>query len=174
MKTILLISDTHGYLDAQIINLAQNCDEIWHAGDIGNEKTLYKLEKIKPLKAVYGNIDGADIRKTCKGFLLFNEQGLKIFIAHILGYPCNYNPYAKRMIQQEKPDIVITGHSHILKIIWDKQNNHLHLNPGAAGNHGFHKVKTALRIQLDSGKIKQIEVIELGNRTTIEEKSLFD
>ncbi len=165
MIRIGLISDTHGYLDPKVAEHFKNVDQIWHAGDIGTIDVCEELEKIAPLKAVYGNIDGGILRQSYPEHLKFSLQGLKIWITHIGGYPGRYNPKIREKVYALKPDLFICGHSHILKIQPDKKvPNLLHINPGAAGKHGFHKVKTLVRFGLDNGKIKDLEVIELGPR----------
>ncbi len=164
MRKILLLSDTHGHLDEKLFKYINTVDEIWHAGDIGAVEVCKKLEELKPLKAVHGNIDSNDVRITYPENQIFLCEGVKVFITHIGGYPNRYNAEAKKIIQQEKPKLFICGHSHILKIMFDKENNLLHLNPGAAGVHGFHVVKTVLRFCIDGSEIKDMEVIELGKR----------
>jgi hypothetical protein len=164
MRKILLISDTHGHLDEKLFKYVNTVDEIWHAGDIGTVEVCKKLEELKPVKAVYGNIDAHDVRITYPENNIFLCEGVKVFITHIGGYPNRYNAEAKKIIQQEKPKLFICGHSHILKIMFDKENDLLHLNPGAAGVHGFHQVKTVLRFCIDGSEIKDMEIIELGKR----------
>lgn len=162
MKKILLLSDTHGTLDQFILKHVQAADEIWHAGDIGGNQVLEKLEALgKPLRMVYGNIDGQDIRKVAPESIGFVMEGVRVIMTHIGGYPGKYPPATKAMLKKEKPDIFICGHSHILKVIYDKELKFLHLNPGAAGLEGFHQKRTMLRFTLDAGqKISDMEVIE--------------
>lgn len=167
MKKILLLSDTHNFLDPAIKKYAEACDEIWHAGDIGTIAVCDELKKIKPLRAVYGNIDGQDVRKEYPLNDVFLCEEVKVFITHIGGYPDRYNAEAKKIILQEKPALFICGHSHILKVIYDKKQNLLHINPGACGIHGFHQVKTMIRFAIDGPEIKNLEVIELGLRAAI-------
>lgn len=167
MKKILLISDTHSFLEPKLIKYIESVDEVWHAGDIGTIAVCREIEKIKPLKAVYGNIDGNDMRLSYPENLLFMCEGVKVFITHIGGYPSKYTARVKKIIQAEKPQLYICGHSHILKVMYDKQYQLLHLNPGAAGTHGFHQVKTALRFKIGEKEIKDMEIIELGKRTSI-------
>ncbi|HWB64446.1 MAG TPA: metallophosphoesterase family protein [Chitinophagales bacterium] len=168
MLKIGLLSDTHGYLDPKIYEVFKEVDEIWHAGDIGSFGLCEELQKFKPFYAVYGNIDGKDIRIEYPENLVMQREGLKILITHIGGYPGNYQPKARRKIEEEKPDIFICGHSHILKVMRDpKYNNMVVMNPGAAGVQGFHKVKTVLRFNLNQGKIENMEAIELGKRGEI-------
>jgi putative phosphoesterase len=163
-----LISDTHGYLDPKIYDYFNSCDEIWHAGDFGTIEVSDELEKFKPLKGVYGNIDGTELRKVHPLIQCFEIEGLKVLMTHIGGYPGKYYPKIKELFNTEKPDIFICGHSHILKIMRDKNyNNMLFINPGAAGKEGFHKIKTMVRFNLDKGKISDMEVIELGKRGEI-------
>ena len=157
-----LISDTHGHLDDQLIPLLEACDEIWHAGDIGDVALLDKLRGLKKtVRGVYGNIDGAKVRLDLPGELLWMCEKKKIFMTHIGGHPARYAPGIKQKLLDLKPDVFICGHSHILKVIYDKELNLLHLNPGACGKEGFHKVKTMLRFVVDGEKIKDMEVIEL-------------
>ncbi len=153
-----VLSDTHAVLHPQIFNFFKPCDEIWHAGDIGNVETLNKLEKFKPLRAVYGNIDGTDIRSKLEEHVLFEARGLHILMIHIGGYPPRYNPYSKELIEQYNPDIFVCGHSHILKVMYDKKHKLLHINPGAAGNYGFHKAITFLRFDIENKRPGNMEV----------------
>ena len=172
MKKILIISDTHSHLDPKLIKYIEDCDEVWHGGDIGNYDVCKQIEKtcseqsrtIKPLRAVWGNIDGTDLRKTYQEHLIFNCEQVKVYMTHIAGPVGKYNPKVREMILQEKPNLFICGHSHILKVIFDKTYNVLYLNPGSCGMHGFHKVKTAVRLEIDGTEMKKLEVIELGNR----------
>ncbi|MAC62743.1 MAG: YfcE family phosphodiesterase [Flavobacteriaceae bacterium] len=164
MKKILLLSDTHGHLDDKIIKYVNQADEVWHAGDIGKKEIINYLTELKPLKAVFGNIDDKKIRLITKEFLYFNYEKNKILITHIAGYPGKYNKNVNRLISIYEPNILVCGHSHILKVMYDKKNKHLHLNPGAAGISGFHNIRTMLRFKLDSDKIKELEIIELGKR----------
>lgn len=164
MKKILLLSDTHGHIDGRIKSYAKEADEIWHAGDIGTAEVSDELQKIKPLKAVFGNIDGGSIRKEFPLNARFMCEGVDVWITHIGGYPGRYSPAVKESIRKAPPDLFITGHSHILKVMQDKKLNLLHMNPGAAGKQGFHQVRTMLRFKIDGSKIKDLEVIELGKR----------
>lgn len=164
MKRILLLSDTHSYLDDRIIHHAKGADEIWHAGDIGDLRVTDDLKEIAPVRAVYGNIDDAKARLE---FPLHNEfeiEGLRVWITHIGGYPGRYAPGIAQQMPTKKPGLFISGHSHILKVKFDKQFNVLHMNPGAAGIHGFHKMRTMLRFTVANGKVDNLEVIELGQR----------
>ncbi len=168
MIKIGLISDTHGYLDERILHHLQDCDEIWHAGDIGNISVTDKLSKIKTLRAVYGNIDGDVIRLVHPLDQVFTCEGVKVYITHIGGYPDHYSAEARKKIQTFKPDLFICGHSHILRVMPDKKYNLLHMNPGAAGKHGFHKIRTLLKFEISGKKIENLKAIELGLRGEIE------
>ncbi|MEI8136678.1 MAG: metallophosphoesterase family protein [Bacteroidota bacterium] len=168
MKKILLISDTHSYLEPKLIKHIKEADEIWHAGDIGSIDLCLEIGKLKPFKAVYGNIDDKDIRITYPENLFFNCEDLPVYITHIGGYPGKYPAKIKEIIKENKPKLFICGHSHILKVIYDKDLEHLHINPGACGVQGFHKVKTAVRFEIEGSEIKNLAVIELGNRTSLE------
>ena len=156
-----LLSETHSIIDKRILKFFENCDEIWHAGDIGTIKTLESLEKFKKIRAVYGNIDNHQIRKEVNEFLLLKYEKLVILIIHIAGKPPKYNKITYNLIKKHKPNILICGHSHILKIHRDKENDILIINPGASGNVGFHKFKTAIRLNIINSNIKKLEIIEL-------------
>ena len=160
MKKILLLSDTHGYMGEDILKHIRSCDEVWHAGDIGDLTVTDAIKKLKPLRAVYGNIDGAEARSEFPLHQKFNIEGIKVWITHIGGYPNRYSKNVREAIKDECPDLFISGHSHILKVMQDRKLNLLHMNPGAIGKHGFHKVRTMLRFCIANGKIKQLEVIE--------------
>jgi uncharacterized protein len=164
MTRIGLISDTHGYMDDAILKQMESCDEIWHAGDFGNAKIAEQLNAVKPLKGVYGNIDGYDVRSQYPEKLVWNCEEVTVFMTHIGGYPKKYVPGIKQALIQNAAKLFICGHSHILKIIYDDQINCLHINPGAAGNQGWHKVRTIVRFTIDGKQIKDCEVIELGMR----------
>lgn len=164
MRKILLLSDTHSYIDQRILHYAALNDEIWHAGDIGNLSVADDLKAIKPLRAVYGNIDGTDVRSCFPFNLKFELDDVKVLMTHIAGYPQKYNAMVKEEIKEYKPQLVVCGHSHILKVMYDKQFNHLHMNPGAAGIYGFHKMRTMLQFELNQGQIENLNVIELGKR----------
>ena len=160
-----LLSDTHSYLDDQIIRLLSDRDEIWHAGDFGTLEVSDRLNEIAPLRGVYGNIDGADIRQVHPKVLRFDASGLDVMMTHIGGYPGKYHPDVRQSIKENPPQLYITGHSHILKIMTDKSlNNLLHINPGAAGKHGFHKIRTLVRFAIEEGQVRALQVIELGKR----------
>lgn len=167
LKKILLISDTHSYLDPKLIRHIQNADEVWHAGDIGVLGICTDIEKLKPLKAVFGNIDGPEIRAVYPENLVFDCGQVKVFITHIGGYPGKYPARIKALIREHRPKLFICGHSHILKVMFDKEHDLLHINPGACGVHGFHVVKTAVQFGIDGAEIKNLAVIELGKRTAL-------
>lgn len=164
MKRILLLSDTHSYMDDRILKYAEGADEIWHAGDFGNLQVIEALEQLKPLRGVYGNIDDAKIRTIFPEVSSFMCEEVKVLIIHIGGYPGKYSPLAKKEIETQKPQLFISGHSHILKAMNDSKNNLLHLNPGACGNQGWHKVRTMMRFTINGKDIQDLEVIELGPR----------
>ena len=164
MKRIGVISDTHGYFDERIAVHFKDCDEIWHAGDIGSLTVTDALREIAPLRAVYGNIDDASVRREFKANVRFNCEGKDVWITHIGGKPYVYNKVTRPIMQTNPPDIFVCGHSHILLVQYDKRVNCLCLNPGAAGIKGFHKVRTLLRFTLDAGDIRDMEVVELGPR----------
>lgn len=159
-----LISDTHGHLEASVADYFEHCDEIWHAGDIGEGRIIESLSEIAPVMAVYGNIDTPAFQKLYPEDILLEREGKRILMTHIGGKPPRYNPRVKRQIKELQPDIFICGHSHILRVIPDKMNNCLYINPGAAGKQGFHRVKTIIRFDINAGKIENMEVIELGKR----------
>ena len=160
MKKILLISDTHGYIDEKIIKYANQVDEIWHAGDIGDISVTDKLKTIKPLKAVYGNIDDQKIRSEFPLHNRFFCEKVDVWITHIGGYPKKYNPKIIDKLRSNPPDLFICGHSHILKVINDKELNLLHINPGAIGKHGLHSVRTMVQFEINGDKIENLSVIE--------------
>jgi hypothetical protein len=155
-----LLSDTHGSINPRILDFFAACDEIWHAGDIGNMEAAEKLSDFKPLKAVYGNIDGQEIRISYPKYQVFNCELVKVLMTHIGGYPGHYEKEAREFIVSEKPGIFISGHSHILKVMYDKKHELLHINPGAAGNSGFHHVITCIRFIIDGKDIRDLEVFE--------------
>lgn len=160
MKKILLLSDTHGYMGEDIIKHVKKADEVWHAGDIGNLSVTDAIKKIKPLRAVHGNIDSHEVRAEFEANNRFVCEGVDVWITHIGGYPNKYNHRIKDYITSNPPDIFICGHSHILKVMPDKKLNLLHMNPGAIGKHGFHNVRTMLRFEIAKKKIQNLEVIE--------------
>lgn len=172
LKKILLLSDTHGHLDRKIFKYIESVDEVWHAGDIGNTTVSDRILKLKSFKGVYGNIDGHELRNQFPENQIFSCQGVKVLMTHIGGYPGRYNARIKKLIHKEKPQLFVCGHSHILKVMQDHKNNLLHMNPGACGIQGFHKIKTLLRFQINQGKIENLEVIELGKRGSISANDL--
>ena len=161
MKKIGLMSDTHSYLHPQVFKYFEEVDEIWHAGDIGNVDLADKLEAFKPFRAVSGNIDGADIRIRYPEILRFSLEGVEVLMTHIGGYPGKYAPGIREQLKRQPPQLFICGHSHILKVMPDTALHLLHMNPGACGQQGWHKVKTLLRFRLEAGNIQQLEVVEL-------------
>ena len=161
LKKILLLSDTHGYIDEKIISHTNYVDEVWHAGDIGDTRVIDSIKLLKPIKAVYGNIDSNEIRMRTEKNLIFESEGIRVVMTQIAGYPGRYNRNAIDLIQKYNPNLFICGHSHILKVIQDKKYNHLHFNPGAAGVYGFHKRRTMLKFSLQKGNVKNLFVIEL-------------
>ncbi len=162
MRKIGLLSDTHGHLDEKIMHFFQDCDEIWHAGDIGDIGVADKISNIKILKAVYGNIDDQDVRIVYPKIQSFTCENVKVLMTHIGGYPGKYEKSIKVLIQNLKPDLFISGHSHILKVIYDDKNELLHINPGAAGKTGLHKLRTAVRFVINRGEIQDLEVLEMS------------
>jgi len=160
-----LISDTHGFLDPKVGEYLGCSDEIWHAGDIGNLMVAEELNQLKPIQAVYGNIDGPDIRGQFGEYLILEREGFKILLTHIAGTPSRYNSRARELIALHKPEILVCGHSHILKIMADPKADILYINPGSAGRQGFHRVRTLVRFDLADHKISQMQVIELGKRS---------
>ncbi len=167
MKKILLISDTHGFLDQKILNHIKQADEIWHAGDWGTIAVSDYIKKLKPVRGVWGNIDGQELRTEHPLHNRFICEGLDVWITHIGGYPNKYSPAIKEDIKINSPQLFISGHSHILKVVRDTKLNLLHINPGAVGIHGFHKVRTMVRFTINAGKIANVEAIELGMRADI-------
>lgn len=164
LTQIGLISDTHGFLDETVFDHFKNCDEIWHAGDFGNEDIAKRLQEWKELKGVYGNIDDNKIRTVYPEQLVFYCEDVKVMMRHIGGAPPKYNPETRKELQLHQPNLFISGHSHILKVMYDDKINCLHMNPGAAGKQGWHKVRTLIRFVIDGSDMKNCEIIELGNR----------
>jgi hypothetical protein len=164
MTKILLLSDTHSFIDDQILKYIHQADEVWHAGDIGDLKVTDSIKKLKPLRAVYGNIDDAVARLEFPLHNKFTCENVTVWITHIGGYPGKYNINIREELTKNPPKIFIAGHSHILKVQYDKKLQCLHINPGAAGKHGFHKVRTMLRFEIDGSDIKKMEIIELEQR----------
>lgn len=163
MKQIGILSDTHSCWDDRFAKHFASCDEIWHAGDIGDLDTLMRLEAVAPVvRAVRGNIDHGPILRRCPEIERFVTEGVKVFMTHIGGYPGRYAPGIRRMLVEERPKIMVAGHSHILKVVYDRELDLLHINPGAAGHHGWQRERTLIRLRLDAGDIKDLEVIELG------------
>jgi len=164
MTRIGLISDTHGFLDENVFTHFENCHEIWHAGDFGTTDLANRIASIKPLKGVYGNIDSNDLRAIYPEQIVFMCEGVKVMIRHIGGSPPKYNPETRKELIRHQPLLFISGHSHILKIMYDDMQQCLHMNPGAAGKHGWHKMRTLIRFVIDGKEMKDCEVIELGKR----------
>jgi len=162
-----VLSDTHSYLDPKVFKFFEHCQQVWHAGDIGSCAVTDQLKQKFDLKAVFGNIDDAEIRKEFKEDLIFDAGGKKVLITHIAGKPYTYNARVAKLLIEHKPDIIVCGHSHILRVEFDKKYKVLFLNPGAAGIHGFHKVKTLLRFEIIDGDLKNMEAIEMGPRVGI-------
>lgn len=165
MQKILLLSDTHGFIDDKILKYVKQADQVWHAGDIGNLDVTDAIVALKPLKAVYGNIDDATIRSEFPEDIRFKCEGVDVWMIHIGGYPSHYNPKIKERIKNNPPKLFICGHSHILKVKWDRSLNLLHINPGAAGQFGIHSVRTMLRFVIDQDEIKELEIIEIEKRS---------
>lgn len=164
-----LLSDTHSYFDPKIYTYFKDCDEIWHAGDLGDMALLAELRKFKTLRAVYGNIDDKSIQAQLPLDLWFNCEGVEVWMTHIGGAPPGYTPRIKERLKQKVPQLFICGHSHILRIIRDPHfNGMLYVNPGAAGNHGFHRMKTLIRFEIGGQKISNMEVVEMGKRGSLE------
>ncbi len=156
-----LLSDTHGWLDPKIEKFFENCDEVWHCGDIGDLLVAERLAALYNFRAVYGNIDGGEVRRMFRDILIFECGGVKTVMTHIGGYPGHYDPRIREVLTREHPQLFVCGHSHILRVMYDKKLDCLHINPGAAGRYGFHKVRTAIRFMIEQGKIKDLEVLEL-------------
>ncbi|MFB9120082.1 metallophosphoesterase family protein [Bergeyella porcorum] len=164
MTKILLLSDTHSHLDEKILQYASEADEVWHCGDFGNVSVLETLQNIKPLRGVYGNIDGTEVRQCVPEVNRFLCERVEVLMIHIGGYPNKYSPLAKKEIGMKSPQLFISGHSHILKAMYDEKHKLLHLNPGACGKSGWHQVRTMMRFEIDGDNIQNLEVIELGKR----------
>ncbi|WP_396160361.1 metallophosphoesterase family protein [Flavobacterium sp.] len=164
MKKILLLSDTHSHIDDTILKYVKLADEVWHAGDIGDLKVTDTIKKLKPLRAVFGNIDNHEARLEFPLNNRFLCEGVSVLITHIGGYPGKYSPAIREEITQNPPKLFICGHSHILKVMFDKKLNCLHMNPGAAGISGFHQKRTMLRFEIDGDKIQSLEIIEIGDK----------
>lgn len=166
MKKIGILSDTHGYVHPELGRIFENCHEIWHCGDFGSYEVAEKLKAMAPLRGVYGNIDGQEIRQEFGQFSRFWCEEVDVLITHIGGYPSNYDSRAREIIKVNPPTLFVCGHSHILKVMFDKRFNLLHINPGAAGKSGFHKVITMIRLTIDGKKIKDLELVEFEKQTT--------
>ena len=167
MKKILILSDTHGYIDDRIEEYARNSDQIWHAGDFGSLEVLKKLEKISFFRGVYGNIDNHFLRRSLSEFEIFEVEKLKVLLIHIAGSSKNLSFKVKSLIKTHKPHILVCGHSHILKVEYLKSKNILYLNPGAAGKNGFHKIRTMIKFEIINSVIENMNIIELGKRSKI-------
>jgi len=161
MTKIGLLSDTHSHLDDKILNFFKDVDEIWHVGDIGTWEVVDKLKAIKPLRAVYGNIDGSEFRQEFEAALMFKCENVQVVMTHIGGYPGKYEKGIKSILMENPVNLFISGHSHILKVIYDKKLDLLHINPGAAGMSGLHNLRTAIRFSIDKEKISNLEILEL-------------
>jgi putative phosphoesterase len=166
MKRIGLLSDTHSFLDEKVFQYFEECDEVWHAGDFGNTEVADQLEAFRPLRGVYGNIDGGPLRQRYPLDQRFSCEGLDVWMTHIGGYPQRYSKRIREELLSEEspPGLFISGHSHILKVMPDPQFDLLHINPGACGHHGWHQVRTIVRFGIENGQPKDLEVIELGKR----------
>jgi putative phosphoesterase len=167
LMRIGLLSDTHGFLDETLFTHFEKCDELWHAGDFGLVDLLDRLRAFKPVRGVFGNIDGPEIRADLPLDLEWECEGLRVYMTHVGGYPGNYDRRAKRELERRKPGLFICGHSHITRIMRDQKLNLLHMNPGACGRVGWHLKRTALRFSVDCGKIGNVELIELGTRSSL-------
>ncbi|MDR1406428.1 MAG: metallophosphatase family protein [Tannerella sp.] len=170
MKRIGLLSDTHACWDEKYVEYFGSCDEIWHAGDIGSERIAARLALIRPLRAVCGNIDGQEVRMTYPRVAHFSVEECRVMMTHIGGYPGRYDASIRAELFATKPRLFVAGHSHILKIMFDKQLNCLHINPGAAGKSGVHQIRTLVRFTIDGADIRELEVVELGMRTMNDER----
>jgi putative phosphoesterase len=162
-----LLSDTHSFLDPKVFVHFKDCDEVWHAGDVGDSSLIDELEAFKPFRGVYGNIDDTSVRQRLPLNQFFTVAGLPVLITHIGGYPGRYTSRVRQLIDDTKPGLYICGHSHILKVMMDKKRGVLHMNPGACGKHGFHKIRTLLRFDIKAGRVENLEVIELGLKGAI-------
>ena len=164
MKKILLLSDTHSFMDDKMLNYCHQADEVWHSGDIGNIKVTDRIKNVTKLRAVYGNIDDVTIRNEFSLDQRFTLENVKVWMTHIGGYPNRYDYRIKNEIKNDPPDLFISGHSHILKVQFDKKLNLLHMNPGASGKYGIHNIRTMLRFEIDNSDIRNLEIIELEKR----------
>lgn len=161
-RRIGLLSDTHGWLDPQLLTFFEDCDEVWHAGDIGDFSVTDLLAERFTLRAVYGNVDGGMMRRTFPEDQVFESEGVRVLMTHIGGYPGHYDRRVAGLLRRLRPTLFICGHSHIAKVMYDQKLDCLHINPGAAGRYGFHQVRTAVRFQLSAGKVEELELIELN------------
>jgi len=161
MKTIGLLSDTHSSIGTSILDFFKDVDEIWHAGDIGNIDVVHKLESVKPVRAVFGNIDGPDIRGKYREVERFRCENIDVLMIHIGGYPGKYQSKVKTLLKEQKAQLFVCGHSHILKVMYDKSLGMMHMNPGAAGMSGFHQVRTALKFVIDNQNIRDLKILEI-------------
>ncbi len=161
MTRVGVISDTHSSTHERVFEFLKDCDEIWHAGDIGNLQTLKKISDFKPTVAVFGNCDDAEVMRHTQKYAAFTCENKKVLMTHIGGYPGRYPPHIQQILREKKPDIFIAGHSHILKVIYDKKFQFLFLNPGAAGQYGFHKSITCLRFSIDKDTISDMQILDV-------------
>ena len=164
MKKIGLISDTHGFFDPKVKNHFAEVDEIWHSGDIGEQSVLQKLQDLKPVKVVFGNIETPEMQRELPEIYIESIEGLKFLMIHIAGRPGRYAKGLTSLLKKEKPDVLICGHSHILRVERDPKHELIYINPGAAGQHGFHRKRTLIRFEIGGGQLNNMEVIELGTR----------
>ncbi len=169
MLKIGILSDTHGFVPPQLYNFFKNCDEIWHAGDWGDINTFNQLKAFKPLKTVWGNIDGKELRIEMPEHIIFKAEDLTVLMIHIGGYPGKYSHKCNELIKSNRPDVMVCGHSHILKVMRDKTYGLMHFNPGAAGQKGFHTVSTALRFEVNGKNMSKLEVWEMPRKTTLQD-----
>jgi uncharacterized protein len=174
MKRIALISDNHSFLSEDTTQHLRDVDEIWHAGDIGDLSSIEEIKSLGHFIGVYGNIDTPETRMIYPENQIWHCEDAKIFMTHIGGYPGKYNARVKKIIQDEKPDIYICGHSHICKVMADKEHNLIHMNPGAYGHHGFHAIRTILKFNINGKKIEDLRAVELGRRGVLEDGSFFN
>jgi putative phosphoesterase len=164
MMRIGIVSDTHGFVHPKVLDFLSAADEIWHAGDIGDDSVIRQLRELATVRAVYGNIDGNAMRLEFPDRLIFRLEQVKVLMTHIGGYPGRYDPAARQLIEQERPKLFVCGHSHILKVIYDKKYSLLHINPGAAGKYGIHKSITAIRLIMEDGNMRDLEVLDLPRK----------
>lgn len=162
MKQIGILSDTHGYWDDRYAKYFSDCDEIWHAGDIGDYSIIERLQEICPVRAVSGNVDHGEVKRRCPELIEFEIEGVKVLLTHIGGYPKKWSPGMKNILKKDGIRLMVDGHSHILKVIYDRELGLLHVNPGAAGQQGWHKKRTLVRLVIDGEDMRDCEIIELG------------